>query len=134
MGDFEIYVRRSEAERQSEFAHELALDVATAIGAPPPSAAQVMTIRSPSAAANVMALPPGGGEVWDVFEEHPLVVNIHYPMDQAKWSNAEELARYVFLRLNETRKYELLLVCNFEEFVDSNFEFLDRSRMRAYGE
>lgn len=61
MGDFEIYVRRSGVEGQSEFAHELALDVATAIGAPPPLAAQVMTIRSPSAVANVMALPPGAG-------------------------------------------------------------------------
>lgn len=134
MSEFEIYARRRAVESQSQCAHELALDVAAAIGAPPPPVAQVFTARSASAAANVMSLPPGGGMVWDVFEEHPLVVDIHPPSDGAKWSSTEELARYVFSRLNETRKYELLLVYDLEEFIDSNFEFADRSRMRTYGQ
>lgn len=134
MSEFEIYARRCAVESQSQCAHELALDVAAAVGAPTPPVTQVFTARSASAAANVMSLPPGGGMVWDVFEEHPLVVDIHPPSVGAKWSSTEELARYVFSRLNETRKYELLLVYDLEEFVDSNFEFADRSRMRTYGQ
>ncbi|MGW4921281.1 hypothetical protein [Streptomyces parvulus] len=133
MGDFEIYAAPLNGAVDAVWQLRLANDVEVALAAS--SAVKLdenYQVRTDSAIVTVLMLSPGGEWVWPVFERHRLLVDTRFRRESVHWSNSEELARYVFRRLREMSKYELLLVCDVEEYVDSNFEFPERSSMARY--
>ncbi|WP_395576838.1 hypothetical protein [Streptomyces sp. BK79] len=130
MGDFEIYAAPLDGVVDVVWHLQLANDVAVALAAS--GAVKIddnYQVRTDSAIVTVMMLPPGGEWVWPVFESHSLLVDVRFRREVVEWSDAEGLARYVFRQLRVTTKYELLLVCDVEGYVDSNFEFPERSSM-----
>ncbi|MFI2430348.1 hypothetical protein [Streptomyces sp. NPDC018693] len=134
MGDFEIYAAPTSGRSDAAWERELADDVAAILGAarPESKAGETYHIGVEHAAVNVMLLPAGGEWVWPVFEAHPLLLDTRFRAECPEWNNSEGLARYVFNRLDELSKYELLLVHDLEEYVDSNFDFPERASMSVY--
>ncbi|MDT0392361.1 hypothetical protein [Streptomyces dubilierae] len=134
MGDFEIYANyRHEGQLQGA-ERALANDVAEVIRAPQPvTNGEMWHVRGQHAAANIMLLPSGGEDVWPVFEAHPYLIDLHFLGEADEWSNSAELARHVFHGLDALSRYELLLVHDLEEYVDSNFSFQEKRGMRRYG-
>ncbi|RZB16342.1 hypothetical protein StrepF001_27000 [Streptomyces sp. F001] len=62
----------------------------------------------------------------------PLDVEADAAGECPDWGNSEELARYVFRRLDGLSKCELLLVHDLEEYLDANFDFPERRDMSRY--
>jgi hypothetical protein len=134
MGDFEIYANSRHGGQFQGLEHALASDVAEVISAPEPViSGEMWHVRSQYAAANIMLLPPGGEDVWPVFEAHPYLIELHSLGETSHWRDSAELARYVFNMLDTLSRYELLLVHDLEEYADSNFSFREKEGMRRYG-
>ncbi|MFF7389934.1 hypothetical protein ACFZAE_16030 [Streptomyces scabiei] len=134
MSDFEIYAAPLTGESDTAWERRIAGDVAAILGAPSPvrGAGEFSHIGIEEAAVNVMLLPPGGEWVWPVFEAHPLLLDIRFRAEHPEWKSPEDFARYVFHRLDGLSKYELLLVHDLEEYVESNFDFPEQMDMLVY--
>ena len=89
-------------------------------------------VRNDYAAVAVMTLSESGEYVWPVFVNHPYLIDPKFLAEREEWKGAKSLAQYIFKSLDALSRYELLLVHDLEEYVDSNFEFDEMRDMRPY--
>jgi hypothetical protein len=127
---FEIYAAPLAGGSDPAWEKELASDIAAIFGSRTPEReGNFYHVINDEGSVHITLLPPGGEWVWSVFENHPLVVEI---AARGKWANVELLAHHLFASLDGLSKYELLLVHDLEEYVNSNFDFPERMEMAIY--